>query len=1037
MGAAFLPTLARAVLNGALVPDSAARRGPLALAETTIYLPTQRSARAFARELVRQSGGTSLILPRIAPLGAFEPAHDDLIFEADELQSAAHPAAVSELTRRMVLAKLTRAWGRALRGAICSVDPSGALEFDEREAPLVASSPAQAFALARDLSALIDDMIIEGAAWRSLDAIAPDNFDVYWRITLDFLKIAMAEWPRWLEQNRLIDRAARAALLIADEIAALGSPLRKGPTIIAGSTGTNSATAKLIAAIAGSNLGAVVLPGLDKHLDERAWGMIGGRDSGMEGIAGHPQAALARLLSVIGVSRDAVKDLGEVAPSLKARVGFISEALRPAESTEFWRRKRDKLSAAKIAAGLQGVALIEAEDEVEEALALAIAMREALETAGKTAALITPDAGLAQRVRAELLRWDIHVDDSSGNSLGQTSVGGLSRLVLMAAVMPGPLSYLALLSHPLCRIGRTRALLKPAARALQLGVFHGPSLEADWRDPATLFAKAEARARQRYAHKTLADLTPHDWRQARALFEDVFALLQPLRKLSPSSQLTLFAAAHCDALRMVAASEDGAEPDQGFAEVEAFFDEWAIAAGAAGAFDGALADYSAVFDAALAQQRAPEPVSAHPRLSILGLLEARLLSFDLALAAGLDETNWPPAAQTDAFLNRPMRAALGLSSPERRIGQTAHDFVEALGAREVILSRSKKRGDAPTTPSRFLQRINAVAGDAAYAAMAARGRVYLDLARAIDSPALVSPITRPAPRPALALRPQKLSVSRIETLRRDPYAIFAESILKLIPLEPIGRPLDAREIGEQWHLCLKQFSDSFPIGELPTDIRERWLDIGRRQFAPMLADAAFRCLRWPGIEKGFDFFLAFERRQRAARAISFVEIPGRLKFALADASAFQLSARADRIDFLKDGGANIIDYKTGALPGQKEVIVGFAPQLTLEAAMLARGAFAGAPAREASGALYLKLGGADGGSERPIPGKNARLEDIVSEHYDGLLSLLNQLRNEAAPYLSRPYPKYAKRYGDYDHLARVKEWSATGGLSDGDSEAEE
>ena len=275
-GAPFLPTLSRALLDGVLIDGFPGAGGPMALADATIYVPTQRAAQALAKALLSASGGRSLLLPRIAPLGAFEPDETATIFdpEGEELPRAALPPAVGALTRRHALATLTRAWGKALKGAIRQADADGRLIVDPAEPALVAATPAQAYALAGDLAALIDDMIIEGAPWSKLETLAPDLYDPYWRITLDFLKIAFAHWPEWLAERGLIDRAKRIALLIEDEIKALEGA-RRGPTIIAGSTGANRATARLIAAIARAPQGAVVLPDLDLNLDDRTWAMIG------------------------------------------------------------------------------------------------------------------------------------------------------------------------------------------------------------------------------------------------------------------------------------------------------------------------------------------------------------------------------------------------------------------------------------------------------------------------------------------------------------------------------------------------------------------------------------------------------------------------------------------------------------------------------------------------------------------------------------------------------------------------------------------
>ena len=1028
-GVPFLSTLSRALLDGDLIDGFPGAGSTMALADATIYVPTQRAAQALAKALLSASGARSLLLPRIAPLGAFEPDETATFFaaEQDEAPHPALPAAVGALTRRHVLACLTRAWGQALRGAIREVDADGRLIFDPSEPTLVAATPAQAYALAGDLAALIDDMIIEGAPWTKLETLSPDLYDSYWRITLDFLKIAFPHWPEWLAEHGLIDRAKRVALLIENEIKALEGGARRGPTIIAGSTGANRATARLIAAIARAPQGAVVLPDLDLDLDDGAWAMIGASDDGSQGLAGHPQALLHRLIGVIGVRREDVTTLGSLSAALTARSAFLSEALRPAGSTDRWRDRERALSPPSVAAALEGVTIVIADNENEEALALAIALRETLETPGKTAALITPDPTIARRVSAELARWGVEVEDSAGRTLGQSPAGVLARLILEAAIEFTPGSVLALLAHPAVRFGRARAEVESAAHALELGIFRAiPLASLDDLDHA--FAAARRAATDARAHPAVRRIGETARQAAEALARDVASALVPLRALGPTTSLRDCLALHRDAVSSaIAGPEVAAEDACRFEPLTELMGEWTEAA--VDAFPCALREYAALFDDALATVRAPSAGGSQPRLQILGLLEARLLSFDRALLAGLEETVWPPAVQTDAFLNRPMRAALGLSAPERRIGQTAHDFVAALGTREAILSRSKKRGGVPTIASRFLQRIVAAAGASSEAIKQAeeRGKRYLEFARALDQPTKMRAAPKPAPCPPVALRPRGLSVTRIETLRRDPYAIYAEFILGLKALDPVERELGPREAGEAWHATLQEFSEKYPSGPLPPEARDLLYSIARTRFAPLCADPAFAGLNWPNIEKALDFVLDFERQTRDDILCAWVERRGETIFPLPNGTPFKLTARADRIDALASGSARLIDYKSGTPPGANEVKVGFAPQLTLEAAMLRRGGFEGLPALEASEALYLKLGGAGGGAENPAGGKDEDILELAEKHFAELKTLLDQFACEKTPYLSRPFPKFAGRFLPYDHLARVKEWSANGG----------
>ncbi|MGA2491768.1 MAG: double-strand break repair protein AddB [Roseiarcus sp.] len=1028
-GVPFAPTLARALIDGALIAGFPGGGGPLALADATIYVPTQRAAAALAQALVAASGGASLILPRIAPLGAFEPSRDALDPLADDAFAEEKiPAAVSELARRMILARLTRAWGQALKGAIRGVGADGLLTFDAAEPPLVATSPAQAFALAGGLAGLIDDFIIEGVDPERLNDLVADRFDPYWGVTLDFLKIAFAHWPDWLAERGLIDRARRAALAIDAEIQALAADGGRGPTIVAGSTGANSATARLMAAVARAPQGAVVLPDLDRDLDDAAWTLLGDPDGDAVGVAGHPQAILYRLLEIVGVGRDAVRPLGEPRPALVARARFLSQALRPADSTDAWRRERadDALAEAAIESALAGVAIVAAADENEEALALACAMREALDTPGRTAALVTPDIAVARRVAAELARWGIEVEPSAGRPLGETQAGVFARLALAAACDFAPASLAALFGDRLTRLSRTAPAFDAAARALEIGVLRIVLPPGGLADPAAALAAGREAQHELHAHPARKRLTEADWSAAAALLADSAAALAPLRALGPDAPLADFVVAHRAALAALAAEDCDWRDASGGEALAALLEDWATEVDAG--FRCSLADYAALFDAVLAAERAPPSRASHPRLQMLGLLEARLLAFDLTLLAGLDETVWPPAAETDAFLNRSMRAALGLSPPERRIGQTAHDFVAALGAPYAIVSRARKRGGAPTVASRFLQRIAAVAGETAYAAAQARGARYLALAQALDRPAAYRPRRRPEPKPPLALRPAQLSVTRIETLRRDPYAIFAERILELEPLAPVGPLIGPREIGDLWHAALQTYGEAFADAASSATMRARLIAFAERQFAAPLADPSFRALRWPRIVAGLDAFLTFDAERRVGAERVLVERRGKFEFPLDDGSRFTLTARADRIEILGGGGAALIDYKTGAPPGKREVEVGFAPQLTLEATMLAHGGFEGAPAVEANEALYFKLGGANGGEVKRLNFDDFRA--VVARHFDGLKALLAQFADPATPYPPRLFPKFAKRAGDYDHLARVKEWSATAGQFD-------
>src|SRR5947209_9739263 len=1024
-GVDLLATFARALIDGDIVPGVSRASDPLALARATIYVPTRRSRAALIAALKDALGKPAAILPRILPLGAMEAAEAPYFDESADDAAFDLPRVIPDVERRLLLADLVLKWAEGVKHAIISIDEHGKRTHDHNETLIVATTPADAWSLAGDLAGLIDELIIEDVAWKSVTNAGAGEFDPFWRITTDFLDVAIKQWPKILGERGFVDRAARQVAFAEREIARLRAGATAGPVIAVGSTGTNKATAQLLAAIAHHPQGAVVLPGLDRALDDEAWAEIANaRPDRAESGFGHPQAALKRLMSVLGIARRDVIELGTPAPALAARTRLVAEALRPADTTDHWREFQSAFRES-FATALDGVTIIEAAHEGEEALALAIRMREALEVPDATCALITPDRDLARRVGAELKRWNIEVDDSGGEPLGRTPYGTFARLVLAAARDHDRAALVALINHPLADFGLRRDEIMQCAAALEIGMLRAGLPQMS--EVAALLAAAKRAASYRHAHPAAKRIAPAQWSAIERLLQRIAQTLAPLRKQDRRADLQWWIAMHRAVLDAIRVKGDATEreDEQG---LQTLFDEFAAAPAPKMRFD--LESYSAFFDRITQERMLRGPVRAHPRLQILGLLEARLLSADVVLLGGLDETIWPPAANTDAFLNRPMRQALGLTPPERRIGQTAHDFAMAMGARKVVISRALKRGGAPTIPSRFLQRLDALAG-AEIAICRQRGARLVDLAHDIDRPQAINKIPRPTPKPPVGLRPTKLSVTRIETLRRDPYSIYAESILRLKPLDPLNFEPGARERGTHMHKALEEFSRRYGIDALPRDARVQLVALLREKLTDFDSDADFQAFEWPRIEKAAGFYLGYESERRPVLQSILVEQRGEIAISLDDGTSFTLSAEADRIEIARNGCVRVVDYKTGTPPGLDEVRVGFAPQLTLEAAMIMEGAFPEIGARDVNEALYLKLGGGDGGKQIPLDWSKKKISfsDVVARHRGELVKLLNQFRLAETPYLPRPFPKYASKYGDYDHLARVKEWSATGGVA--------
>ena len=416
-------------------------------------------------------------------------------------------------------------------------------------------------------------------------------------------------------------------------------------------------------------------------------------------------------------------------------------------------------------------------------------------------------------------------------------------------------------------------------------------------------------------------------------------------------------------------------------------------------------------------------------MRILGTIEARLTDCYRVVLGGLVEGTWPPESQTDAWLSRPMRLNLGLDLPERRIGLSAHDFAQLLGARDVILTHAAKIAGAPTVPSRFIQRLAAVAGER-WKHARARGDDYLAWARELDRPETVAPAPQPAPKPPRAARPASLSVTEIEHWLRDPYTIYAKHILRLTPLDPIGAEPGAAERGTFIHNAIGEFTQRF-AKKLPDDPARELIELGRPHFAALNDYPEARAFWWPRFERIARWFARWEIARRAGISAIAAEIRGEIDIALDDGT-FKLRGIADRIERDADGRYIILDYKTGAARTEKQVRTGLAPQLTLEAAMLRQGKFKDIPA-DASvvelGYVLLK-GGEPPGEPKMLKFKEGTPDSHADRALEKLKGLANHFTDESVAYRSLVHPMWTTHYGDYDHLARVKEWSSTGGAAE-------
>ncbi len=985
----FVHDLARGLFE-ALTP-----LGPQALSQAVVLTPTRRGARALAEAFIVASGGRAVLPPQIRTLGDLDEGEPP--FEPGDL-AIDLPSAIAPLRRRFELIALVKRHEADLGR---DLDASAALE------------------LADALGSFLDSLQIEEVTARGglADLVSADLAE-HWRVSRVFLETALTAWPARLQELGVVDVSERRVALLRALAQSWERKPPQGVLIAAGSTGTAPATADLLRVVAKAPQGAVILPGLDESLAQDAWEKVGEQ---------HPQGAMRRLLIRSGIERAQVA-LWPASRQLESqgrwRRRVINEALRPAEATADWlsvieglRSEGAEAGIDPIAAGLEGLSAVTARDEDEAATVAALLLREALETPGMTAALVAPDQNLARRVAAKLARWGVGPDSSAGVALTGSPCGVLAVLTARAAADPlDPATLLAIAKHPLVRLGLDPETLDRQRLALEFYGLRGPR-KASWQALEAQILRARPRPR---------DPDP----------PDALALLEPLRR-AMSDLLAPFGEADeampADGARVLAQTLERLAADG----IGGTGDLWAGAGGEAMGrlLAGLMAESEGSptvsrrgFAELLSRLMAGESLriggATHPRLRILGAIEARLTRADRLIVAGLEEGVWPQAATQDPFLSRPMRQALGLPPPERRVGLAAHDFAQAACAPEVILLHCERRDGGPAVKSRWLWRLETLARGAGIT-LPGHPQV-LDWARNLDAATGYGPAKRPEPRPPVADRPRVMAVTRVEALTRDPYAVWARDILRLYPLERPDEAVEARARGTAIHKAFERFAEAHPI-DLPAEAAAIFADM----YLTALVEAGMpeeALARESALAREAAQWVAdLERRRRADGRTIHVELKGELTIT-APGGPFTVNARADRIELTPDGYGHILDYKTGKAPTKKVVEAGFSPQLTLTAAILAHGGFPSLGRPLPGDLTYLEITGRKpAGREETRATAGEVSEAAARTALDGLGKLIARFDDPTQPYLSRSAPQFAKTYvSDYDHLARVFEWTTSG-----------
>ncbi|MFV0321828.1 MAG: double-strand break repair protein AddB [Alphaproteobacteria bacterium] len=970
------------------------------LASVTIFLPTARACRSVHEAFLRANDGKANIAPRLVPLG--DPNADDVLLNMPDAPTI--KPAISELKRRIHLTQLI--------GATKGVQAKAA---DEK------ISYDQAARISQTLGALLDDMAAYEVDIGAFTALTQGEYADHWKPILKFLDIIFTNWPHILADLGVQDAGNRRVQILDALCQAWAFNPPKTPIIAAAINRNIPSVRRFLEAIAGLENGSIVFQGFE-HIDDDMWNLFTREDMDWHSQStaeSSPFWVNTQLLHAIHKKPEDIRPWPFLAINSQNQPEYsIADCLRPpgVKAIDFELKKLP-------------FELVECENSSEEAKLIALMMRSQLEKNGQTAALITPNRDLAQKVQAELKRWHLDIDDSAGVALSKTPIGIYLCLINeMAAENIRPRSLVAFLKHPFTHLGKDRNQLRPLARKLDIYLREAGNIEG--------FALIN-----QYLRKTQAQQFEDGNMDA-----DLAILLDLL------NQIELHIAPFTRLL-----SEVQAAPQE-VLHHHIQFTEWAatgdIGLGADILWKGDAGQTASSFIAALLEELALLPIingkrwpefftlfldgqtirpvrNTHPRLFIWGMVESRIQQADLTIIGGFNEGHWPQIPDTGPWLSRPMRKQLGMNGVEEEIGLNAADFMNLVSAPKVVITRPMREGSKPATKSRWLRRIEAKLPSDYKNNNQNIWHNWLHALYDIPQIPSLKPALRPAPTPPLTARPRKLSVTRIDNLLKDSYSIYVSHILKLYPLNDLESDLDAAAFGNLAHDILEEY-----IALMAQDVGvNQILDNRHLDILKDLAQTKLVALNLPKAQEGFwqrrldnlcDWFFEQENKDRQKICKTWLEIRGEYTWA-SDYKPFTLTGRADRIDVLEDGTIRIIDYKTSSIiPTKKQVYNHQAPQMTLEALIAQKAGFPQFDAYQASSLEYWQISGSASAKPTQIPVE----ENIITDAENLLTYLVNYFDNPATPYWARPYGNAIKIYGTYDHLARYKEWSTSGENAD-------
>ncbi len=961
------------------------------LADIIILLPTRRTCRNLQNSFLKISKGQSLLLPKIQPIGDVDAQELSLSLPHNQALEIAPP--ISSIKRQLLLSKLI---------AAKRPDQSGSIEQD--------------LGLAQALAQLIDEIHTEDLDFKNLPQIVEkQEVAEHWQITLSFLEIISMFWPQILDQYGYCDASYYRNKLLSTLTQYWQENTPDYPIIMAGSTASIPAVSNLAKTIALMPQGKIILPGLDKYMDQSAWDILE---------EGHPQATLKNLLSVLDISRDNVEELSTQTKAQTTRLKFISNIMLPAASTDQWSNNTDKEFQQSLNNDItDNIFQYDCDTVQEEADLIALILRETAEDKEKTACVITTNRALSRRIIQRCKMWNIILDDTAGQNLKDTPLGQYLDFSLSIFTSNfDSISLLRFLKHNFTQIKNIKNF-RQKVRDLEIDLLRGKPIQNGFQG---LFNR----------YKTLINSDSYKKPSEGTLLflEDLKENLNPYIELFKTEKIHFnkILTAHLELSShffgyentTLWSGEAGEAAAKLFSEIQEFGDDIG---------DVSLSDYQEIISHFTSGVTIRPKFGTHPRLQILGQIEGRMVQADRVILVGLNEGSWPKDPGHDPWMSRPMREKFGLPSPERSITLSSHDFAQAFCAPEVYLTRSTKMDGAPTVPARWLERMRTYLGALKIDDKILRNGKHLGYLSNLDEAEKIIPINRPAPCPPLSARPTQLSVTYIDRWMKDPYSIYARKILKLEKLAPLNEVADAADKGIIFHEILHRFNKKYP-SHLNDNSAKDFIDVAQETLDEYQEISQSLSYWKPRLEKFAANYIQFEKNWRAQNQLISAEITGAIDFNKTENLDFILTARVDRIDRHADGTYAIIDYKSGGQYSYTDLKTGALSQLPLEGLILTEGNYKSLSVQEKNvGYLgYWKIENSKQSITEVKTKSFDETQNAIEETKIGLINLITTYQDPETPYLAIPDLNNAPRFNDYAYLERVLEWAA---LDDNEFEA--